>query len=152
MHFCGPFGPFFKGDFRHKTTTIVGNRGQLWTSTLSPHLLSPHLDFRKLYSSCCTFKLLLLKSNLLAIEIAAILHHCGLIVERQRGNGQRGNCPKKFPKGPKIEKFQDRPPGLKFSIEIEIFKRATHQTLIFVGNSEGPGLKISSEIEIFNRD
>ena len=56
------------------------------------------------------------------------------------------------PKGPKIEKIQDRPPGLKFSIEIEIFKRATHQTLIFVGNSEGPGLKISSEIEIFNRD
>ena len=26
-------------------TTIVGNRGQLWTSTLSPHLESPHLDF-----------------------------------------------------------------------------------------------------------
>ena len=57
-----------------------------------------------------------------------------------------------YPKGPEIEKIQDRPPGLKFSIEIEIFKRATHQTSIFVGNSEGPGLKISSEIEIFNRD
>ena len=57
-----------------------------------------------------------------------------------------------YPKGPKIEKFQDRPPGLQFSIEIEFFKRATHQTPIFVGNSEGPGLKISSEIEIFNRD
>ena len=25
--------------------TIVGNRGQLWTCTLSPHMLSPHLDF-----------------------------------------------------------------------------------------------------------
>ena len=25
--------------------TIVGNRGQLWTSALSPHLESPHLDF-----------------------------------------------------------------------------------------------------------
>ena len=25
-------------------TTIVGNRGQLWTSTLSPLLLSPHLE------------------------------------------------------------------------------------------------------------
>ena len=35
------------------------------------------------------------------------------------------------PKGPKIEKIQDRPPGLKFSIEIENFKRATHQTPIF---------------------
>ena len=45
VHFCGLFGPFSKGNFRHKMTTIVGNRGQLWTSTLSPHLLSPHLDF-----------------------------------------------------------------------------------------------------------
>ena len=26
-------------------TTIIGNRGQLCTSTLSPHFLSPHLDF-----------------------------------------------------------------------------------------------------------
>ena len=32
-------------DSRRKMTKIVGNRGQLWTSTLSPHLLSPHLDF-----------------------------------------------------------------------------------------------------------
>ena len=31
-------------------TTTVGNRGQLWTSTLSPHLLSPHLDFPEMYS------------------------------------------------------------------------------------------------------
>ena len=53
------------------------------------------------------------------------------------------------PKGPEIEKIQDR---LKFSSEIENFKRASRQTPIFVGNSEGPGLKISSEIEIFNRD
>ena len=45
--------------------------------------------------------------------------------------------PKTYPKGPKIEKIQDRRPGLKFSIETEIFKRATHQTPIFVGNSEG---------------
>ena len=45
VHFCGFLGPFSKGNFRHKMTTIVGNRGQLWTSTLSPHLLSPHLDF-----------------------------------------------------------------------------------------------------------
>ena len=41
--------PFFgrlssKGNFRHKMTTIEGNRGQLWTSTSSPHLLSPHVD------------------------------------------------------------------------------------------------------------
>ena len=45
VHFCGPFGPLSKGSFRRQMTTIVGNRGQLWTSTLSPHLLSPHLDF-----------------------------------------------------------------------------------------------------------
>ena len=45
VHFCGPFGPLSKGNFRHKMTTTVGNRGQLWTSTLSPHFLSPHLDF-----------------------------------------------------------------------------------------------------------
>ena len=51
-----------------------------------------------------------------------------------------------YPKGPKIEKIQDRPPGLKFSIEIEIFKRATHQTPIFVGGFWRSG------IEIFNRD
>ena len=47
--------------------------------------------------------------------------------------------------------LKDRPPGLKISIEIEIFNPgATHQTPIFVGNSEGPGLKISSEIDFFN--
>ena len=45
VHFCGLFGPLSEGTFRHKMTTIVGNRGQLWTSTLSPHLESPHLDF-----------------------------------------------------------------------------------------------------------
>ena len=45
MHFCGLFGPLSKRNFHHEVTTIVGNRGQLWTSTLSPHLLSPHLDF-----------------------------------------------------------------------------------------------------------
>ena len=59
---------------------------------------------------------------------------------------------------PKIEKIQDRRPGLKFSSEIENIKRATQQTPIFVGNSEGQDwkfqsrLNISSEIEIFNRD
>ena len=45
VRFCGLFGPLSKGNFRRKMTTIVGNRGQLWTSTLSPHLESPHLDF-----------------------------------------------------------------------------------------------------------
>ena len=38
-----------------------------------------------------------------------------------------------FPKGPKIEQIQDHPPGLKFSSEIEMFKRATHQTPYFCG-------------------
>ena len=48
VHFCVLFGPLFKGTFCRKMTTIVGNRGQLWTSTLSPHVLSPHLDYRKI--------------------------------------------------------------------------------------------------------
>ena len=52
-----------------------------------------------------------------------------------------------IPKGPKIEKFQDRPPGLKFSSEIENFKQAAHQTPIF--GVEFRRLKISSEIEHF---
>ena len=46
---CALLWPFWaaspKGNFRRKMTTIVGNRGQLWISTLSAHLLSPHLDF-----------------------------------------------------------------------------------------------------------
>ena len=40
------------------------------------------------------------------------------------------------PKGLKIEKIQDRPAGLNFLSEIEFLKQATHQTPIFVGNSE----------------
>ena len=45
--------------------------------------------------------------------------------------------PPKLPKGPKIEKNQDRPPGSKISSEIENVKRAAHETPIFVGYSEG---------------
>ena len=45
------------------------------------------------------------------------------------------------PKGPKIEKTQDCPPGVKFSIEIENIKRATQQkkkkNYFFVGHPEG---------------
>ena len=41
---------------------------------------------------------------------------------------------------------------LKFSSELEIFKRATHQTPIFCGEFWRSGLKISSEIEIFKGD
>ena len=37
------------------------------------------------------------------------------------------------PKGPKIEKIQDRPPGLKFSIEIEDFNLDPQQTPIICG-------------------
>ena len=57
-----------------------------------------------------------------------------------------------FPKGPKIEKIQDRPLGLKFTIEIENFKRSTQQTPIFCGDFWRSGLKFSIEIEKFNRD
>ena len=41
---------------------------------------------------------------------------------------------------------------LKFSSEIENFKRATHQTPIFCGEFRRSRLKISIEIEIFKRD
>ena len=51
VHFCGFSGPLSKGIFRHKMTTIVGNRGQLWTSALSPHLQSPHLDFPEFFNT-----------------------------------------------------------------------------------------------------
>ena len=40
---------------------------------------------------------------------------------------------------------------LKFSCELDIFKRATHQTPIFCGEFWRSGLKISSELEIFKR-
>ena len=43
--FLAFLGPFLRGNFRRKMMTIVGNRGHLWTSTLSPHLLRPHLAF-----------------------------------------------------------------------------------------------------------
>ena len=42
-------------------------------------------------------------------------------------------CAPADPKGPKIEKIEDRPPGLKISSGIEIFKRATRQSPIFCG-------------------
>ena len=45
--------------------------------------------------------------------------------------------PRRDPKGPKIEKIQDRPPGFKFSVEIENFNLDPQQPLLFVGNSEG---------------
>ena len=72
-----------------------------------------------------------------------------------------------IPRGPKswknsrspsgIENFQARLKWMTFSSEIENFKRATHQTPIFVGNSRGQDwkfqarLKFSSEIENFKR-
>ena len=43
VHICGLLGHKCKGNFRHKMTRIVGNRGYFWTSMLSPSLLSPHL-------------------------------------------------------------------------------------------------------------
>ena len=56
------------------------------------------------------------------------------------------------PKGPKIEKIQDRPLGLKFSSKIENFKQATHQSPIFAREFWRSGLQFSIEIEKFKRD
>ena len=38
------FGPFCKGNFRRAMTTLVDNRGKLWTTTLrlTPPFESPH--------------------------------------------------------------------------------------------------------------
>ena len=41
------------------------------------------------------------------------------------------------PKGPKIEKIQDCPPGLKFSSEIDNFQASRPPNPFFVGNYEG---------------
>ena len=38
-------------------TTILGNRGQLWTSTLRPHLLTPHLDFTENLETSVNWKI-----------------------------------------------------------------------------------------------
>ena len=61
----------------------------------------------------------------------------------------RSPDPKRYPKGPKIKKFQDRPPGLKFSSGIENFKRATRQTPILRGEFWRSGLNISILIDFF---
>ena len=61
------------------------------------------------------------------------------------------NVPQKgVPKGPKIEKIQDHPPGLKYSNETD--QEPPTKPLFSVGNSESPGLKISIEIEHFKRN
>ena len=58
-----------------------------------------------------------------------------------------------YPKGAKIEKIQDRHPGLKMpQAGLKFSSVPPANPLFFVGNSEGPGLKFSIEIEIFDRD
>ena len=59
----------------------------------------------------------------------------------------------------RLKKIQDRPPGLKFSSKIEIFKRVTRQGAIFwwerlkveMENFQAR-LNLSSEIENLKRD
>ena len=46
-----PFGPLFKGNFRCKMTPIVGNRGQLWTSTLSPLFAKPQFRLSRCFEA-----------------------------------------------------------------------------------------------------
>ena len=57
---------------------------------------------------------------------------------RQKRTVSGNPCAPAFgPKGPKIEKNKDCPPGLKFSSGIENFKPATRQSPFFAGRSEG---------------
>ena len=57
VQFCGLVGPLPEGNFHRKMTTIVGNRGQLWTSAIvdkrlkhpfakPPFRLSPRANLR----------------------------------------------------------------------------------------------------------
>ena len=64
----------YKGNFRHKMTTIVGNRGQLWTS-----ILSPHLDVPERYD----------RQGALVIQIAAISLASDSAILRWPGDSQR---------------------------------------------------------------
>ena len=41
VHFCGLLGPFSKGNFRHKMTTIIGNRGPIVEKYLKPPFAEP---------------------------------------------------------------------------------------------------------------
>ena len=71
---------------------------------------------------------------------------------------QRAQILKKFKIALRDWNFQARLKRMTFSSEIENFKRATHQTPIFVGNSQGQDwnfqarLKFSSAIENFKRN
>ena len=71
--FWDPFGSLSKENLSCKMTTIVGNRGQLWTSTLSPHLLSPHLDFPEFRRSKINISCQLCSAKFAALCLLAVL-------------------------------------------------------------------------------
>ena len=104
-------------------------------------LRSFSLAFSFLGSACpsLSFKLL---ARALVVRTHHVLAPCGV---------------KKFKIALRDWNFQARLKRMTFSSEIENFKRATHQTPSFVGNSEGRDwkiqarLKFSSEIENFKR-
>ena len=62
-----------------------------------------------------------------------LLHHQNLVLHWCNPAFHR--C--KTLRAQRLTKIQDRPPGLKFSIEIENFNLDPQQTPIFVGKSEG---------------
>ena len=81
----------------------------------------------------------------------------GLVQVSKHPTSQRAQILKNFKIALRDWNFQARLKRMTFSSEIENFKRATHQTPIFVGNSEGRDwkiqarLKFSSEIANFKR-
>ena len=58
VHFCDRVEHLSKGRCHRKMMIIIGNRGQLWTSSLSPHLLNPPCRLSRSFShSFASFRL-----------------------------------------------------------------------------------------------
>ena len=124
---------------------VFSGEGTLWDSSLpvslslwdTPALFTPHFPSPKSCAKSCKVA----QSRAKSCKVAQSRGKSRKIGENrgsfpmERGSRRKGalrDLPA-IPKGPKIEKIQERPPGLKSSSEIENFKRATQQTPIFCG-------------------
>ena len=77
-HNCGHFRPLSKGKFRQKMTTIIGNRGQLWTSTFKPPFAKPPFRLSRRIEAC------LMRTNISSKTIALSKLYCrGVAHERK---------------------------------------------------------------------
>ena len=136
VHFGGPFGPLSKGNFRHKTTTIVGNRGQLWTSTFSPHLDFPDKCGSLRSAGKRQESATLLQRSFFNVPVqffaccsAAFGKNDFRIAEKRMLKCNFCSATFRTLRAQRLKKFKI----LKFSSETENFKRATHQGPTFSG-------------------